>query len=95
MKNVFDGSNIPKTGRRKKSCCLFLYAAFWMILAVFSLFNRILRNKSQKPIKILCNPASSFKKHQKSVVLLAIGMELWKNNCAICIKLKTISYAND
>jgi|GEM_PF-5173755 len=24
MKNVFDGSNIPKTGRRKKSCCLFL-----------------------------------------------------------------------
>jgi hypothetical protein len=94
MKNVFNGSNIPKTGRRKNRAACF-YAAFWMILAVFSLFNRILRNKSQKSIKILCNLASSFKKHQKSAVLLAIRMELWKNNCAICIKLKTFSYAND
>lgn len=52
------------------------YAGFWMFLIAFSLFNRILQNKSQKSIKILFNPASSFKKHQKSVALLAIRMEL-------------------
>lgn len=94
MEKAFDGSNISKQAGERIVLPVFC-AAFWMILAVFSLFNRILRNKSQKPIKILCNPASSFKKHQKSVVLLAIRMELWKNNCAICIKLKTFSYAND
>jgi len=84
----------PKqAGERNRAACF--CAVFWMILAVFSLFNRILRNKSQKPIKILCNLASSFKKHQKSAVLLAIKMELWKNNCAICTNLKMFSYAND
>ena len=94
MEKAFDGSNIPKqAGERNRAACF--CAVFWMILAVFSLFNRILRNKSQKPIKILCNPASSFKKHQKSVVLLAIIMELWKNNCAIYIKLKNFPYVND
>ena len=94
MKNVFDGSNIPKQAGERIVLPVFC-AVFWMILAVFSLFNRILRNKSQKQIKILCNPASSFKKHQKSVFLFAIRMELWKNNCAICVKLKMFSYAND
>lgn len=94
MKRAFDGSNIAKQAGERIVLPVFC-AGFWMIFAVFSLFNRIFQNKSQKPIKIPCNPASSFKKHQKSVVLLAIRMELWKNNCAICIKLKTFSYAND
>lgn len=94
MEKAFDGSNIPKQAGERIVLPVFC-AVFWMIFAAFSLFNRILRNKSQKPIKILCNPASSFKKHQKSVVLLAIRMELWENNCAICIKPKMLSYAND
>ena len=94
MEKAFDGSNISKQAGERIVLPVFC-AGFWMILADFSLFNRIWRNKSQKPVKILFNPASSFKKHQKSVVWLAIRMELLKNNCAICIKLKTLSYAND